>query len=96
MKILWMPQAIEDLSNVRRYIALDNPQAAKKTVRAIVDKIDEQHVLFPESGRDGRIAGTREFVIVRTPFVVPYRVNGDVIEILGVHHASLPWPERFD
>jgi plasmid stabilization system protein ParE len=37
---------------------------------------------FPESGRPGRIAGTRELVIPRTPYVATYRVDGDAVRIL--------------
>jgi plasmid stabilization system protein ParE len=29
----------------------------------------------PRLGRPGRIAGTRELVIVGTPYIVPYRVT---------------------
>ena len=50
---------------------------------------------FPESGRTGRIEGTRELVVPKTPFVAPYRITGDTIEILAVHHASQRWPVAF-
>jgi toxin ParE1/3/4 len=43
-------------------------------------------------GRPGRVPGTREFVIARTPYVVPYRVRGDAIEILRVYHGARLWP----
>lgn len=48
---------------------------------------------FPESGRTGRVEGTCELVVPRTPFIVPYRVKGEVIEILGVHHTARRWPK---
>jgi hypothetical protein len=42
----------------------------------------------PEIGRAGRVAGTRELVIPKTPFIVPYRVNGHLLEILRIYHVT--------
>jgi toxin ParE1/3/4 len=47
---------------------------------------------FPQSGRPGRRAGTRELVVGRTPYLVPYRILGETIEILRVLHGSRQWP----
>jgi plasmid stabilization system protein ParE len=38
----------------------------------------------PASGRSGRVPGTRELVISGTPYVVPYSVHGETVEILRV------------
>jgi toxin ParE1/3/4 len=48
---------------------------------------------FPQSGRPGRRAGTRELVVSRTPFIVPYRIRGDVIELLRILHGRQRWPD---
>ena len=45
-------------------------------------------------GRPGRWSGTRELVIPRTFDIVPYRVRGDVIEILRVFHSDRRWPDE--
>jgi plasmid stabilization system protein ParE len=50
---------------------------------------------YPELGRRGRVQGTRELVIARTPFVVPYRVNRNDIIVLRVLHGARRWPRRF-
>jgi toxin ParE1/3/4 len=49
---------------------------------------------FPQSGRPGRRSGTRELVVVKTPFLVAYRVRGDLIEILRVLQGARRWPSR--
>jgi toxin ParE1/3/4 len=49
---------------------------------------------MPHRGRPGRWPGTRELVIPRTPYIVPYRVQGDLIEILRVFHGARRWPEE--
>jgi toxin ParE1/3/4 len=33
-------------------------------------------------------------VVPKTPFVVPYRVRDDVLEILRVYHHARRWPGR--
>ena len=45
--------------------------------------------------RPGRVPGTRELVIPRTPFVVPYRLKSDIIQILRVYHGAHRWPKSF-
>jgi ParE toxin of type II toxin-antitoxin system, parDE len=49
---------------------------------------------FPHSGRLGRIEGTRELVISRTPYIVAYRIAGDTVRILRVLHGARQWPEE--
>ena len=74
---------------------MDNPTAAKRVVETIFDAVHDQLSAFPESGRVGRVEGTRELVVSNSPFLVPYRIKDGVIEVLGVHHGSRRWPESF-
>lgn len=37
----------------------------------------------------------RELVIPRLPYIVAYRIRGEVIEVVRVLHTSRMWPERF-
>lgn len=46
---------------------------------------------FPLHGRVGRLAGTRELVIARTPYIVVYSSNGGVI-LLRILHGAQNWP----
>ncbi len=93
MKLVWSPEALQDLTEVRAYIARDNPAAATKVVKRIVSLVSTQLPSNPESGRIGRVPGTRELVITKSPFVVPYRVRAGTIEILRVYHAARMWPK---
>jgi toxin ParE1/3/4 len=93
-QIKWLDLAVDDLSDLAGYISQDNPGAASRTVSRLwtaVKSLSDQ----PETGRPGRIYGTRELVVTNTPFVVPYRVVGSEIEILRVLHGSRDWPESF-
>jgi addiction module RelE/StbE family toxin len=56
-----------------------------------------QLLQFPETGRPGRIEGTRELVISQTPYIAAYRITGDTVRILRIlrmlHGAQL-WPDE--
>ncbi len=43
-------------------------------------------------GRGGRVPGTRELVISRTPYIV---VDADKVTILAILHGAQRWPEAF-
>ncbi len=91
MIVRYTRQALADLDHAREYIALDNPQAAQTMAARLHQAIDALRQ-FPERGRQGRVAGTRELVVPRTPFVVPYRIIGREIYILAVLHGKRSWP----
>ena len=91
LRISYTRLALSDIAEAAAYIARDDPNAAKLVVdriRAAVSGL----ALHPELGRPGRIRGTRELVVPRTPFVVPYRIAGDRIDILAVIHGRRAWP----
>ena len=78
---------------MRERIAADNPTAAIRMIeriRAAVTRLAGS----PALGQPGRVAGTRERVIPRTPYIVPYRVNGDVVQIITVLHDAQRWPDK--
>ncbi|HXE95955.1 MAG TPA: type II toxin-antitoxin system RelE/ParE family toxin [Dongiaceae bacterium] len=94
MRVRWLRRALLDLDAVEEYIARDDPQAAAGVVLRIVRAVSllkEQ----PGIGRAGRVSGTKEMVVPNTPFIVPYRVKDDAIQILRVYHSSRKWPDQF-
>jgi toxin ParE1/3/4 len=94
VRVEWLRAALDNLNAVAEYISRDNPAAAARAVAAIVNAA-EQLKRFPASGRPGRVPGTRELVVSGTPYIVPYRVRGDAVELLRVFHAARKWPRRF-
>jgi len=95
MNLVWTANALRDLANLREYIARNNPEAAKRVASAIHSYAERQLDEYPNSGRPGRVAGTLELVIPRLPFILPYRIKDDRIEVLRVYHAARSWPENF-
>jgi toxin ParE1/3/4 len=93
MRLIWTEPAIRDLGAARAYISFDSPSAAAAQVELVLTATAGL-IHFPESGRPGRRAGTREMVVNRTPFVVAYRARGDAIEVLRVLHGRRRWPSE--
>jgi len=94
MRVHWTRLAIEDMQTLRAYIGEHNPAAAQKVAHTIASNVNKLLAENPELGRPGRVPGTRELVIPRTPFIVPYRVRGGVIHVLRVYHSARRWPEK--
>ena len=93
MRIRWLSLALRNLKQEANYIAQDDPQAAARVValiRSTVAMLADQ----PGLGRAGRVPGTRELVIVGTPYLVPYRVHDQRIDILRVFHGRRRWPSQ--
>ncbi len=95
MTLIWSPEAIADLVALRAYIEQDDPVAAQRVSLHIIHNVETLLPNSPEMGRPGRVPGTRELVIPRTPFVVPYRLVGNTIQLLRVYHSARQWPETF-
>jgi toxin ParE1/3/4 len=94
MKLEWLPRALLDFNEIIDYIAADNPVAAIEQG----DEIETQVAGLLENrhrGRAGRVKGTRELVVVRTPYIVVYRIKKDAILVLSVLHGARLWPDGF-
>lgn len=92
MRLEWSAFAISDREAIFNYIEADSPKAAVLVDEKIRSQ-SERLIQFPESGRPGRIEGTRELVIHRTPFVVAYRIDRSAVLILRVLHGAQMWPD---
>ena len=94
MRVRWLRVALAYLEAEADYIAKDNPAAADRLVQRIMRAVN---LLGnnPAMGRPGRVSGTRELVVGDTPYIVPYRVRVNAVEILRVFHAARKWPTSF-
>ena len=94
LEIRWLKRALANLDAEAAFVALDNPSAAARLVDTIARSVElpAQH---PGLGRPGRLEGTRELVVANTPYLVPYRVRNNVVEILRVFHGARKWPQKF-
>lgn len=93
MRIRWLRTALANLDQEAEYIAADDPRAAARIMARIREAV-ERLATHPWSGRPGRVPGTRESIVPGTPYLVPYRVRGNAVEILRVFHGARRRPEQ--
>ncbi|RRA50505.1 type II toxin-antitoxin system RelE/ParE family toxin [Acidipila sp. EB88] len=93
MRIEWSLFAMTDREAIFDYIEADSPRAAVMVDDRIETQV-EGLMQMPEMGREGRVAGTRELVISRTPYIAAYCVEGNIVRILRVLHGAQQWPEE--
>lgn len=93
MRLVWRRLAQSDLAAIRRYVAADDPAAAKRLALRLL-AATAQLATHPHMGRPGRVPGTRELVVPGTPDIVPYRVVGEEVQVLRVYHSARRWPDQ--
>lgn len=90
LNLIWRTSAAYQLDAIGDFISLRNGPAAERLVQTIhagVERIRQ----FPQSGRPGRVLGTRE-LIAHPNYIVIYRVTEDAIIVLRVLHARQRYP----
>lgn len=92
MRIVWLEAARNDLQAIRRFIGRDNQAAAKRVATRIVAATTSLQK-NPNLGRPGRWSETRELVIPGSPYILPYRLRGQTLEILRVLHGAQDWSD---
>lgn len=93
MKVVWTKRAVRNRFEQLQYIGEQNPTAAARLSLELENQI-RLLASYPEMGRTGRTAKSRELVISRTPFVVIYRIHHDSIEIFRLLHGAQKWPRN--
>lgn len=94
MKVRYAGRALREIDAIWKHIALSSPKAAQGVedrIQAAIARLGR----FPESGRPGRVDGTRELVVPGLPYVAVYRIEDAGVLVLAVRHAARDWPGRF-
>ena len=94
MQVKWLRRALRSLDQEAAHIAQDNRRAAADLI-AQASEVTQLLALHPGLGRPGRVPGTREVVLSGFPYIIPYRVKDQCVEILRVFHVSRKWPAGF-
>ena len=93
MRLRLTRAARADLQNAVDYISQDSPRAALSLLAA-VEKSTRRLLDTPLMARPGRVEGTRELVIGRSPYIAIYTVADDEITIVRLLHGHQDWPPR--
>jgi toxin ParE1/3/4 len=91
VRIEWLPEAARNLTAQLGWVAEHDAWAAIDMGDAIHAAV-RRLASHPAFGRPGRVDGTRELVVVGTPYVVVYRIEASAVVILRVLHGAQRWP----
>jgi toxin ParE1/3/4 len=85
-RLRYLARARSDLLKMIQYgrERWPDPVAYVRTLRERIDVLAAHR----DSGRAGRVDGTREWVLTGTPYIAVYRLKGGFIEVLRVLHGS--------
>jgi len=85
--VTWRAEALADVVRLIRYIAEENPVAARKMGRELLLAGDSL-AMFPKRGRVGLDPTTRELVVVQ-PYIIIYQLDAaGNVEILNIWHSA--------
>jgi toxin ParE1/3/4 len=93
MNVIWSPRAIRHLVAIRKYIERDSDANAALLAGRILDAVGILRTQL-QMGRPGRLTGTRELVVSGTPYIIPYRVRRERLELLAVFDGRRRWPQK--
>jgi len=88
VKIIWSPLAIDRITEIAKYIAMDNPSAAKKWVDEIFNSVKKLKQ-FPKSGRmipEIQLKIFREIIFGN--YRIIYRIDENQISVLTVRNGT--------
>jgi addiction module RelE/StbE family toxin len=87
-RVLWAPQAIQDVEAIRAYVARDSAHYADLVVERIVAAVGR----LEDNPRSGRMVPERgdESVreVIHGNYRIVYRLKRDVVEIATVFHGA--------
>lgn len=89
-EVRWSQEALRWLREIHDYIAEDNPDAARRTVEGILNRV-EMLRSFPEIGQRYRTPSGREVrVLLYGHYRIAYRIQGEGdVELAGIYHGAL-------
>ncbi|MDO8398596.1 MAG: type II toxin-antitoxin system RelE/ParE family toxin [Bradyrhizobium sp.] len=95
MKVIYTEEALRDLEAIADWLILHYPAVAPVVERRIRNVV-AQIARWPESSRQSADRpGVRVAPLNRYPYKIFYRVTGDTVEILHIHHAARrPWDDQ--
>ncbi|PWR22477.1 type II toxin-antitoxin system RelE/ParE family toxin [Zavarzinia aquatilis] len=91
LPVVWLAGAKDDLIRIIRFIAAENPAAARRLkdrLFAVVQPLAEHPLMYPQSYR---LPGLRE-IVAHPSYAVLYRVTASRVEIVAVVHTSRRFP----
>jgi addiction module RelE/StbE family toxin len=88
LQVQWTNKAKRRLEEIEAYIGQESPVAAAKVIQKTATQLSK----YPDSGKPGRLMGTRELLFSDSPYLVVYTVRNNIVTILTIFHTA----QKFD
>lgn len=92
IRLVWTRPALEDVREIRAYIARDSPRYARVVAERLVAAVEHltDHPLsgrvVPEVGQSTLREG------IEPPYRIVYRVRAELLEVVAVVHSARQFP----
>lgn len=88
--VVWSDDALDDFDEVIAYLTEHSPKSAL----LVADRLGQAVRNFADmpTGRQGRVVGTHQKVVPRTPYIVAYALADHQVTVLRIVHGSRDWP----
>lgn len=94
-KIVFSPEAIEDLEEIWLYIAQDSPARADGFLDQLHSLCTENLAVFPEIGTGRDYLDTEMSAFPYKRYIIYYRYDASLVEIIRILHGSRDLPGIF-
>ena len=84
VEVRWADRALDDLNAIGEYIALDNPEAAKRVVKRIFEAADRLETFLRSGKKIPECPSLPHRELVVPPCRLFYRMDGGVLWIVHV------------
>ena len=93
IEVVWLPRAVQNLEEIRAYIAEERPAAAQRVAQKIQQTVAmlQDH---PRLGKPSLRDGFRQIQVAGLPFVIPYKISENkliIARILHNHRRPTDW-----
>jgi len=95
MRVLWTENAIDHLTNIYEYIAINSPTYARRMIDRITRRSEQiaEHALSGRKVPEFDVEDIRE--VIEKPYRIIYRIKPDRIDIIAVIHGARLMPGDF-
>lgn len=89
-QLAWSSGARADLDSIAEYHAGNDRRVGEALIARIEEAADK--LARFDTGRPGRIAGTREKSVSKTSYIIVYEVHDDLVLLFRIVHTARNWP----
>jgi addiction module RelE/StbE family toxin len=89
-QLVWTSAARADLDSIAKYHAGVDPRVGDMLIKRIEEAAAK--LVRYDTGRPGRIRGTREKSVSKTAHIIVYEVHDDLLMIFRIVHTARNWP----